>query len=165
MLTERVGGMENTTNRRYSFTLAIDPSTLSTAQQKKVSFRQRRIFTNPRVARTKKAVALLARIHSPAVRAALNGVSAIRLEATYFYSYPKGTPKKRLIDDFPRTVGADCDNLSKAPIDALGYDHGHGANLWDDDRRISTLLIRKRYTTKEPRIEFSVMSDDMTPTI
>lgn len=150
--------MENTT-QSYSLILDIDPSTLSTSQQKKVSFRQRRIFTNPRVARTKKLVSLLARQHRPLVRQALSDCAAIRLEATYFYAYPKGTAKKRLVDNAPRTVGADCDNIHKAVQDALGFDKGKGANLWDDDRRISALLVRKRYTTGAPRIEFRVLPD------
>lgn len=144
----------------YSFSLAVDPATCATSQQKKVSFRQGRIFTNPRVARTKKAVALLGRRHRAAVRAIVSDGDPIRLEVTFHYAYPQGTAKKRLIHDAPKMNGADCDNLVKAVNDALSYDKGKGADLWTDDRTISTLVVRKRYCVGVlPYIEFRVSKD------
>lgn len=144
----------------YSFSLAVDPATCATSQQKKVSFRQGRIFTNPRVARTKKAVALLGRRHRAAVRALVADGDPIRLEVTFHYAYPKGTAARRRVPDAPKANGADCDNLVKAVNDALSFDRGKGADLWTDDRTISTLVVRKRYCTAEPpHIAFRVSKD------
>lgn len=144
------------------FDLPIDPSTLCTAQQKKVSFRQKRIFTNPKVLKGERIVALLASPHRFSVRQSIQDAPGVRLEATYFYPYPKGTPKKRLVDNGLKTNGADLDNVHKSVQDALGPGNGKsfkGAGFWDDDRIISTLVLRKRYTTKSPRIEFTIGPD------
>jgi len=151
--------MDGTTADSYDFTLAIDPSTVSTAQQKKVSFLTKRIFPNPKVLRTKSLVARLASPHRDGVRRMFPEGGTIFLSVTFFYRYPTGTPKSRLVDGAAKGNGADCDNLAKAPIDALGNDKGKGAGLWDDDRSISTLLIRKRYTLGNPRIHVSVRRD------
>lgn len=146
----------------FEFELPVDPSTLCTAQQKKVSFKHKRIFTNPKVLRGEKVIALLAMKYRTPVRSALGNADGIRLEATYFYPYPKGTPKKRLVDNGLKTNGADLDNVHKSVQDALGPGNGKsfkGAGFWDDDRIISTLVLRKRYTTKSPRIEFAIGPD------
>ena len=149
---------------RYTFVIDIDPATLSTAQQKKVSFKQRRIFSNPKVVAAKRAVALLALPHRKAVRDMFGGDTPLRLEATYYYKFPSSFPKKQRAEGMPKTIGADCDNINKAPQDALGNPKNapcgkNGAGLWDDDKRISTLVISKRYTTGKPRIKFTVSQD------
>ena len=149
---------------RYTFVIDIDPATLSTAQQKKVSFKQRRIFSNPKVVAAKSAVALLALPHRKAVRDMFGGDTPLRLEATYYYKFPSSFPKKQMAEGMPKITGADCDNINKAPQDALGTPKNgpcgrNGAGLWDDDRRISTLLVSKRYTLLRPRIVFSIMQD------
>ncbi len=154
------GNIGNGDNAAYSFSLAVDPATCATSQQKKVCFSQGRIFTNPRVARTKRAVALLGRAHRAAVRAVVSDGDPIRLEVTFRYAYPKGTAKRRQVPDAPKANGADCDNLVKAVNDALSYDKGKGADLWADDRAISTLVVRKRYAVgSPPRIDFRISKD------
>lgn len=146
----------------FEFVLPIDCSTLSTAQQKKISFVTHRVFTNKKVTATKKIVSLLARQYRTAFQAAIPPSTPIELEAIYYYSYPKGTPKKRLIEGFPKTNGADLDNIHKAVQDALGpgdRKKQDGAHLWSDDRLISTLHLRKRYTLESSRIVFRARPD------
>lgn len=134
--------------------LPVGPGTLSTAQQKKISFRTRRVFTNKRVAAGMKVIKLLARQYTSRVTAAVPHGSPVRLEATFLYPYPKGTPRKRLIDGAPMPKGADLDNRFKAVGDALT-----DAGWWADDRAITTLVLRKRRTTGVPRMEFAVSHD------
>lgn len=49
-------------------TLLIDPARLSTVQQKLMSFKQRRVFTNPRVAAGMRLVEAAARADSSSLR-------------------------------------------------------------------------------------------------
>ena len=142
----------NTTS--YSCTLPVDCSTISTAQQKKISFRTRRVFTNKRVAAGIRVISLLARQHTSRVLAAVPFGSPVCLSATYYYAYPKGTPKKRLVDGAPMPSGADLDNRNKAVMDALTQ-----AGWWPDDRYVTTLVLRKRRTTGSPRIKLQVTTD------
>ena len=135
-------------------TLPIDPAALSTAQQKKVSFKSRRIFTNPRVAAGMKAVRLLALPHRAAVCSEVPHGSPVRVEADFLYAYPKGTPAAHRIDRAPLPHGADLDNRFKAVGDALTK-----AGWWEDDRAITTLVLRKMRTTSSPRIILRVSAD------
>lgn len=139
----------------YSCAFDIDPAAISTAQQKKISFRTRRVFTNKKVAAGMRAVALLARTHTSRVLAAVPFGSPVRLSATYLYAYPKGTAKKRLVDNAPMPQGADLDNRNKAVMDALT-----SAGWWPDDRYVTALDLRKRRTTGRPRIEIAVSQDE-----
>ena len=146
----------------FEFTLDIDCSSLSTSQQKKVSFVSRRIFTNKRVARTKKVVARIARPYAVPFTSHIPYGSPIELDATYYYHYPKGTPKCRLVDGSVKSNGPDLDNLHKAVQDALGpgdRKRQDGAHLWPDDRLISTLHLHKRFTTGPSRIVFRARID------
>ena len=138
----------------FSCILPIDPASISTAQQKKVSFRTRRIFTNKKVLAGMEAVSRLASRHTAAVLVAAPFGSPVALSATYHYAYPKGTPRKRLADGAPMPVGADLDNRNKAVMDALTT-----AGWWPDDRYVTDLHLRKRRTTGSPRIELSVRED------
>lgn len=142
----------NTTS--YSCTLPVNPADISTAQQKKISFRTRRVFTNKKVAAGIKVISLLARQHTSRVLAAVPLGSPVALAATYYYAYPKGTPRKNLVDGAPMPSGADLDNRNKAVMDALTQ-----AGWWPDDRYVTTLVLRKRRTTSSPRIELSVSAD------
>lgn len=142
----------------YQCVLPIDPATLSTAQQKKISFRSRRVFTNKRVAAGMKVIRRLAEQHTSRVLAAAPFGSSVAFSATYHYSYPKNTPRKRLVDGAPMPVGADLDNRNKAVMDALTQ-----AGWWPDDRYVTDLHLRKRRTTGSPRIEISVAIDPSPP--
>lgn len=138
----------------YSCTFDIDPAAISTAQQKKISFRTRRIFTNKKVAAGMRAVKLLALPHARAVQSIVPDGTPVSLSVTFFYAYPKGTPKKRLVDNAPMPQGADLDNRFKSFGDALT-----SAGWWTDDRVISALILRKRRTTGAPRIDLIVSPD------
>jgi len=134
--------------------LPCNPAYLSTAQQKRISFKTRRVFTNKRVAAGMKTVRLLAQQHTSRVVAAVPHGTPALLLAVFYYAYPKGTPKKDLIDDAPMPSGADNDNRMKAPQDAL-VEAGWFAN----DKHITTTVITKRRTTGNPRIVFLVVKD------
>lgn len=142
----------------YTCVLPLDPGSLGTSQQKKISFRTRRVFVNSKVAKGMKAVAAVARLHTTHVLAAVPFGSAVALSATYLYAYPKGTPKKRLVDNAPMPSGADLDNRDKAVVDALTQ-----AGWWPDDRYITDLHLRKRRTTGLPRIVLAVSVDPEPP--
>ena len=135
-------------------TLPIDPATLSTAQQKKISFISRRVFTNPRVAAGMKAIRLLAVPLRKAVLAEVPSGFPVRVEADFMYAYPKGTAKAHRVDNQPLPGGADLDNRFKAIGDALTQ-----AGWWPDDRVITTLTLRKMRTTGSPRIVLRVSPD------
>lgn len=135
-------------------TLPIDPATLSTAQQKKVSFRARRIFTNKRVAAGIRTIELLARPFKGSVAHAVPHGEPAFLYVAFYHTYPKGTPAKRAVPDAPMPSGADNDNRLKAPQDALVK-----AGWFADDRHITTTLITKRRTTDRPHIVFIVARD------
>jgi len=66
------------------------------------------------------------------------------LKARFFFPYPKNTPKKKLIDLAPLRKKCDLDNVVKGLMDAL-----EKADVINNDRQISTLLIEKKYTLKE----------------
>lgn len=134
--------------------LPVNPSTLGTAQAKKVSFRTRRIFTNKRVASGMKVVELLARPYRGAVESVVPHGSPAFLYVAFYHAYPKGTPKRQLVPNAPMPCGADNDNRIKAPQDALVK-----AGWFADDSHITTTLITKRRTLGEPRIVITVAPD------
>lgn len=134
--------------------LPVNPSTLGTAQAKKVSFRQRRIFTNKRVAAGMRVIELLAKPCAVAVREAVPHGAPAFLYVIFYHGYPKGTPKRDLIENAPMPCGADNDNRLKAPQDALVK-----AGWFPDDRFITTTLVTKRRTLGLPRIIFTVARD------
>lgn len=134
--------------------LCIDPRSLSTAQQKKMNFRMKRIFSNPRVVAGMRVITTMARRHASDVRATLSGASSLRVSVLFFFAYPKSAPKKGRLRSEPMPTGADLDNRVKAFNDALTK-----AGWWDDDRQITTLSIGKRLTSGQPRIEVTVCRD------
>lgn len=138
-----------------SIVFPLDPRTLSTAQQKKVNFRSRRIFSNPKVVAAMKAVRTVAQVYTSRVREVLDGFPPVRLSVVFYFAYPKSAPVKGRLPSEPMPTGADLDNRVKAFNDALTE-----AGWWDDDRQITTLLVAKRLTTGKPRIEVSVAKDD-----
>lgn len=119
-----------------------------------MSFSQRRIFTNKRVASGMKVIELLARPFKGAVAKAVPPGAPVFLYAEFLHAYPKGTPKRDLIENAPMPQGADNDNRIKAPQDALVK-----AGWMPDDRLITTTVITKRRTLGEPRIVFTVAAD------
>lgn len=74
-----------------------------------------------------------------------------RLDVTFFFAYPKSTPKKSLIDRAKMRKKPDCDNLAKTVADSLEQ-----AGVVHNDSQFSTMVINKLYTTENPRIEFKL---------
>ena len=159
---------ENATNcnpdeEDVSFRLNLDPSTLSTAQQKVIAFRQRRIIVNPRVARAMKTVRFAVTPFVEETRTSvdrwLSEGRGIGLSITFLFSYPKGGTKR---EKAARREGSpvlsakwgDLDNRAKAFIDALVK-----AGMLPDDHLISNLSLRKRYTLSKPSILISFFPD------
>lgn len=142
-------------------TLQIDPSTLSSAQLKVLSFRLKRIITNPKVrkamARVEAAFKPYAKLARKVQEAAPFG--AVALGVKYYFPFPKtGTKKEKAARRGGQPVVSalygDLDNRNKAVQDALVK-----AGAFPDDRFITTLLLRKRYTLSTPRIEIAVTAD------
>lgn len=140
-------------------TLALDPALLSTAQQRITLFNQRRIITNPRVARGMKLVQTLVK---PFVTLMANvqrnsPTEAVKLGVIFYFAYPKtGTKAEKAArrEGAPMTRTPDCDNLVKSFQDALVK-----AGCFTEDKFISTLLVKKRRTLGSPRIEMLVAPD------
>lgn len=135
-------------------TLNLDPSRLSTAQQKKIDFKHHLIFTDKRVAQGMKSIYNLARPFASSVASLVPHGNPAFLSVAFFHAYPKGTPKHKLVEGLPMTVGADNDNRIKAPQDALVR-----AGFFSDDRFITSTHITKRRTIYQPRIEIVIATD------
>lgn len=71
------------------------------------------------------------------------------VELTFFFSYPKSTPKKRLLDLSPCMNKGDLDNLAKGVLDAMEQ-----ASMIKNDREIVHLDIAKYWTTGRSRIAY-----------
>ncbi len=81
------------------------------------------------------------------------------IHAKFYVSYPKSTPKKNLIDNFPLRQCFDCDNVIKGLCDSLEQ-----ANVIGDDRQISSMYIEKYRTIKpEGYIEFELQTTEENP--
>lgn len=123
--------------------LAIDPSSMPTAQQKgafvgkdgKVHF-----FTKSKVSKAGKA---LAKALSPYAKITARwGKVPIQLTYDSYFGYPTGTPKKDRHKIGPHLERPDGDNLLKLPADILTE-----VGFWGDDAWIDNYIIRKRRTT------------------
>ena len=60
------------------------------------------------------------------------------IHAKFFVPYPKNTPKKHLIDEYPLRMCFDCDNVIKGLCDAL-----EESKVIKDDRLFSSMFIEK----------------------
>lgn len=142
-------------------TLALDPALLSTAQQRLTLFLQRRIITNPRVARGMKLVQTLVKPFVAQIADVQRNspTGAVKLGVIFYFAYPKtGTKAEKAArrEGAPVVSGqyGDLDNRQKGFQDALVK-----AGCFTDDRFISSLLLKKRYTLGSPRIEMLVAAD------
>jgi len=81
------------------------------------------------------------------------------IHAKFFVPYPKSTPKKNLIDNFPLRQCFDCDNVIKGLCDAL-----EESGVINDDRLLSSMFVEKfRTTNKDGRIEFELQTFEDNP--
>lgn len=141
--------------------LEIDPSVLSTAQQKIMNYKTKCIITNPKVKRAMRIVRSEARVHRLKVRSVSyedGKPTAVTLRAYFCFPFPKSLTKReraKMYEGYP-VVSAhygDLDNRNKAFQDALVE-----AGWFEDDRYISHLDIRKVYS-EHPRIHIEVERD------
>lgn len=145
--------------------LDIDPARLSTAQQKIIAFKAKRVITNPRVARGMRMVKTAMMVKARLVRRTLdefmtvNPQAGISLRVAFKFEFPAtGTKREKAsrFEDQPVTSGrwGDLDNRQKSFQDALMK-----SGAIPDDHFISELLLRKRYTFGKPRIEIGFFLD------
>jgi len=143
------------------FTIPIDPATLCTAQQKKIAWKQKVVFANPKVVRSMKTIAAAVAKYQPQARAIFDAAPghALAVGLKFWFAYPStGTKAEKAARraGFPITKrwSGDCDNRAKSVLDALTL-----AKFWEDDQFVTTLLVRKRYTLYQPRIDFAILPD------
>lgn len=153
---------DETQSEPFWVTFDIDPKTLSTAQQKVMSWRTRRIITNPKVARAMKIVKKAAEPYAQKARKAVSSPNAPRrLVIKFTFQFPKEELKrkrKKYPEFYPATSlkCGDLDNRAKAFIDALVQ-----AGWMPDDRFVTTLNLAKRYTYGMPKIDVSIQEDNI----
>jgi len=142
-------------------TLLIDPSTLSSAQMKVMNFRMRRIISNPKVVKGMKRIKAAFQQYVALAQAVQKSApfGAVAVGIKYYFPFPQTGTKREKAERFggQPVVSArygDVDNRAKATIDAL-----RDVGAFTDDRFISTLLLRKRYTLSQPRIEIVIVPD------
>ncbi len=126
-----------------------------------MSFRFKRIITNPKVRKAMLRVEAAFKPYARLARAVQESApfGAVALGVKYYFPFPKSGTKK---EKAARRGGQPCvsalygdlDNRNKAFQDALVK-----AGAFPDDRYVSTLLLRKRYTLSTPRIEVAVVAD------
>lgn len=143
------------------FTLTIDPATLCTAQQKKVAWKQKVIFANPKVVRSMKVIAAAAAPYRVRARAMFDAAPghALAVGMKFWFAFPSTGTKaekaaRRAGEPITKRWSGDCDNRAKSVLDALTQ-----AGFWEDDQYVTTLLVRKRYTLYQPRIDFVILPD------
>lgn len=123
--------------------MALDPSQTSTAQQKgafvgkdgKVHF-----FTKAKIAKAEKTLRLALSPYAHYSRAW--GEVPIEVIFDYYFSYPSGTPKKKMHRIGPMNERPDASNITKGICDAMTE-----SGFWPDDSFINTETSRKRRTT------------------
>jgi len=81
------------------------------------------------------------------------------IHAKFYVPYPKDTPKKKLINNYPLRQCFDCDNVIKGLCDAL-----EEGNIIKNDRMFSAMYIEKfRTTDTQGRIDFELQTFDENP--
>lgn len=144
------------------FTLEINPASLSSAQLKIMSFKMRRIITNPKVRKGMDVVKKAVKPYVKEAREIFDNAAhhAVALEVVFWFPFPKsGTKAEKAArvggQPVVSALYGDADNRVKAFQDAL-----KDAGCFADDRYVSTLVVRKRYTRSVPRIDVRIESDE-----
>lgn len=121
---------------RHNAFIRVNPAALSTAQQKGVDFKRKRVFTKPQVRRSHQLIA-----------AALGGIPSHELvkmsgpvHLRMYFVYPLGSKPKRFAGE-PKATRPDLDNLGKLVIDAIAKD----GRFFADDAQIYRLTLEKWY--------------------
>ena len=132
--------------------LAVNPSTLKTAQQKGVFVGKDghvHFFTKAPIAKAEKALKLALSPH--AAHSASWGQVPIELEYNLLFPYPSSTPKKHLHKIGPHLERPDGENVVKGVTDAMT-----AVGFWSDDSLLANYIVKKRRTTQSPCISIRI---------
>lgn len=141
---------------KRSFTLDINPATLSTAQQKGVrTFTAKNgktfvsFYKKKKVVQTEEMLELLLRPHAPKVPTKNDGNTCVNIEIVYMFPHPSGTPKWKAEQLTFMTQRPDADNLSKSLVDCMTK-----CGFWEDDSMVN--FDYKKFRNPRPRIDISL---------
>lgn len=136
-----------------TFRLDIDPSCLTTAQEKGVRivkakngkmfptfFKKKRSLENEKLISNelKKKIVGWKTVQN-------DGDTAVNLRIVYMFPHPSGTPKWRRSETTFMTQRPDADNVSKALVDCMTK-----AGLWEDDSMVNFNF--SKYRAPDPHI-------------
>lgn len=141
------------------YVLDIDPSILSSAQQKIINHKTKCVIVNPKVAKSMRIVRKIASAYTLKVREGMPWLCPRILSVRFLFPVPKSLTKKERATYYEGkpVVSArygDLDNREKAFTDALIE-----AGWMPDDRYVSKLILSKAYTLGKPRIEVDIKED------
>lgn len=133
------------------FVLGCSPYMIPTAQLKKIAVigGHPRIYKQPKVQKAEKTITLAMQPYAHLFKDWRGCPVAVYYD--FLYEYPKGTPKKELIDYAYSIHKNDLDNSEKGCGDALT-----AAGFWEDDSRLAELHLRKFRTITKPRIILTI---------
>lgn len=141
----------------FKFTLPIDPSVLTTAQEKGVRIVKGRngkcfpaFFKKEKAVQNEKMlISVLSKFRPYDFPIVKTDSTVVNLSITYFFPHLSTTSEWKRKYRLPMTSRPDVDNISKAVIDCMtkcGY--------WEDDSQLSLRLVKFRCPT--PRIEVGI---------
>lgn len=145
----------------HSIILPLDPSQLTTAQQKGayIGKHDHRVhfFTKKSVAQSEKVLLSLltplkARLTPIAPRAPL------AISVLFFFSHTSSLPVRECVPLAPHIVRPDADNLLKGVLDAVVR-----ASLIPDDAQVFLLTSAKFRTASNPRIVLTITDCSLSP--
>ena len=133
------------------FVLGCSPYMMPTAQLKKIAVigGHPRIYKQPKVQKAEKTITLAMQPYAHYFAGWEGHPYGVYMD--FCYEYPKGTPKKDLIDYQYSVSKNDLDNSEKGLSDALT-----AAGFWHDDSEIAELHLRKFRVITEPKIILTI---------
>lgn len=141
---------------RHRFSLGVNPSDLSTAQQKGVrTFTAKNgktfvtFYKKKKVVRTENLLCALLKPHRPSVPIKNDGDTCVLLEIAYMFPHTAGSPKWKREGIAFMTQRPDVDNLSKSLVDCMTE-----CGFWEDDSMVNEKFVKFR--SPDPRIDISI---------
>ena len=133
------------------FLIGCSPYMIPTAQEKKIGKIGDKpiLYKEAKVKKAEKTITLAMEPYAHHFKGWSGHPRGVYID--FLYEYPKGTPKKDLIDYLYSTQKNDLDNSNKGFQDALTK-----AGFWQDDNEIAELHLRKFRTITEPRIILTI---------
>ena len=141
---------------RQTFTLEVDPSKLSTAQQKGVRAfisKSGKAFTTfykkKKVVMTERILYSMLNKHKPKEPIRNDGDTCVLLVITYMFPHTSNCPKWKRDGIAFMTQRPDVDNLSKSLIDCMTK-----CGFWEDDSMVNTFM--KKFRSPNPCIFITI---------